>query len=388
VDFAFTEEQNLMRDTARKLTEKFDVKYWREIDENSRFPEEFWESLRKHGFLGITIPTEYGGAGLGLLEMTMIVDEIAQAGGGLDGSSPFLNGPVFGSFSIAKYASLDQKKHYLPRLVRGDVLSLGLTEPEAGSNITRIKTEAKRHGAYYVLNGQKIFISMMRQAKMFLIVARTTPYDQVQRKTHGMSLFLADLPNPNVTTSLLNKCGMHSMDTNEVWIRDLEIPAENILGEEGQGWNYLLDVLNPERIIIAACAVGTGLLVVRKAVEYAKQRVVWDRPIGAHQGIQFPLADALTKLEAARLIMFKAAWLFDKGLPCGVEAAVAKVRAVEAASEATDRAMQTFGGYGYMREMDVERHWRNVRLLKLAPITQEMSLNYIAHQGLGLPRSY
>jgi acyl-CoA dehydrogenase len=388
LDFNLDEEQNLMRETAKKVTEKFDPKYWRDIDEKSEYPTRFWDALGKQGFLGIAIPSEYGGAGLGLLEMAIVVDEIAQAGAGLDGSSPFLNGPVFGGFSISKYGSIEQKKRYLRNLARGDVLALGLTEPEAGSNITRIKTAARKDGSDYILNGHKIFISMMLQAKIFLVVARTTPFDEVPRKVEGISLFLVDLPDAAVATSLFEKCGMHTMNTSEVFINGLKVSERNLLGKEGSGWNYLLDVLNPERIIIAACAVGTGLLAIKKATEYAKQRDVWGKPIGAHQGIQFPLADSLTKLESARLMAYKAAWLFDAGLPCGVEAAVAKVRAVEAAMEATDRAVQTFGGYGYMREMDVERHWRNIRLLKVAPISQEMSLNYIAHQGLGLPRSY
>jgi acyl-CoA dehydrogenase len=388
VDFALTEEQKLIRDTARKITEKFPPEHWREIDAKGEYPSEFWNELGKQGFLGIAVPAKYGGGGLGLLDMAIVVEEVAHAGAGLDGSNPFLNGPVFGSFSIAKYCNEDLKQKYLPGLAKGDVLALGLTESEAGSNITRVKTFAKKDGSDYVVNGHKIFISMMHQAKTLLLVARTKPFDQVERKTDGITLFLVDLPSPSIRLSPWEKAGMHTMNTNDVYVENLRLPETQVMGQVDQGWEYLLDVLNPERIIIAAMSIGTGLLAIEKAVEYAKQRVVWDRPIGAHQGIQFPLADSISKLEAARLMTYKAAWLFDQGQPCGLEAAYAKAQAVQAGQDATDRAMQTFGGMGYMRDADVERHWRNMRLMKLAPITQEMTLNYIARQGLGLPRSY
>lgn len=388
MDFSLSEEQKLIRETARKITSRFGPDYWRDIDAKGEYPSQFWEKLGRQGFLGIAVPAEYGGGGLGLLEMTIVVEEVARAGAGLDGANPFLNGPVFGSFSIAKHCNDEQKRKYLPGLAQGDILALGLTESDAGSNITRIKTFAKREGAGYVINGDKTFISMMNQAKTLLLVARTTPFDQVERKTGGITLFLVDLPNDAITLTPWEKAGMHTMNTNDVHIESLRVNESQVMGEVGKGWEYLLDVLNPERIIIAAMAVGTGMLAIEKAVEYAKQRVVWDAPIGAHQGIQFPLADSISRLEATRLMTYKAAWLFDRNQPCGVEAAYAKATAVQAGLEATDHAVQTFGGMGYMREADVERHWRNMRLLKLAPITQEMTLNFIARQGLGLPRSY
>lgn len=378
----------MFRETARRITEKFGERYWRDIDSRSEFPHEFWAAMGKHGFLGMAIPSEYGGGGLGLLDLCIVVEEVASAGAGLDGSSPFLNGPVFGGFSIAKYGTEDQKTRYLRRLAAGDVLSLAMTEPEAGSNVLRTKTRAEKKGDRYVINGHKIFISMVQQCKNLLIVARTVPYEDVEKKTEGISLFIADMPNASVSLSPLEKCGMHTMNTSEVFIDNLEVPKGSLLGDEGNGWRYLLDILNPERMVLAACAVGTGVLAIKRAAEYAKQRAVWDQPIGAHQGIQFPLADSMSKLEAAKLLTYRGAWLFDRGEECGVEAASAKLRAVDAAIEAADRAMQTLGGYGYMREMDVERHWRNLRLLKLAPITQEMTLNFIARHGLGLPRSY
>ncbi len=388
LDFELNSEQKLIKETVRKITQKFDPKYWREIDAKSQFPTEFWKALGEQGFLGIAIPSEYGGGGLGLTEMCIVVEEIAAAGGGMDGSSPFLNGPVFGSFSVTRYGNEDQKKRFLPGLARGDVLALGLTEPKAGSNITTIQTRAERKGEAWNINGHKIYISMVQQAKNILLVTRTTPYEQVERKTDGLSLFLVPLPDSAISISLFEKLGMHTMNTSELFIKDLRVPHENLLSEEGNGWKCLVDVLNPERIIIAACAIGTGRLAINKAVEYAKTRKVWDVPIGAHQGIQFPLADAYSKLEAARLMTYKAAWLFDRDENCGTEAAIAKFTAVEAAMEAADHAVQTFGGSGYMRESDVERHYRNLRLLKVAPITQEMTLNFIANQSLGLPRSY
>jgi acyl-CoA dehydrogenase len=357
------------------------------VDEQYRFPAEFWGSLTKHGLLGIAVPQEYGGSGKGLLEMAITVEAIAEGGGGMEGGTLFVSGPVFGGCLIGRHGTEKQQEAYFPGLASGDLWAGAFTEPDSGSNITMIRTQAARNGESYLVNGQKVYISQMANAKHIVVMARTAPYDP-EHRTRGISLLLGDLPSPAVEAHPFKKLGNHFMDTNRVYFKDYEIPVENVVGEEGRGWAALYDVLNPERIVFAAAAVGTGNMAIRKAVEYAAERQVWGKPIGTHQGLQFPLAKARIALEAARLKVYEAAWLYDRGRDCGVQAATAKYAAAHAALDAADCAIQTFGGAGYITDSGIERHWRNLRLYRLSPVTDEMTLNYIAQHDLGMPRSY
>jgi acyl-CoA dehydrogenase len=387
MDFALDDDQLGLRDLGTDLARRFEDSYWQEIDEQYRFPAEFWSALAKHGLLGIAVPLEYGGSGKGLLEMAITVEAIAEGGGGMEGGTLFVSGPVFGGCLIDRHGTKPQQEAYLPGLASGDIWAGAFTEPDSGSNITTIRTQAARKGESYFVNGQKMFISQMGNANHIVVMARTAAYD-AEHRTRGISLLLGDLPSPAVEARPFKKMGNRFMDTNRVYFTDYEIPAENIVGEEGRGWSALYDVLNPERIVFAAAAVGTGNMAIRKAVEYALERRVWGTPIGAHQGLQFPLAKARIDLETARLKVYEAAWLYDRGRDCGVQAAMAKYAAAHAGLAAADCAIQTFGGAGYIVESGIERHWRNLRLYRLSPVTDEMTLNYLAQHDLGLPRSY
>ena len=387
MDFEFDDDQLGLRELATDLAGRFEDTYWQEVDEQYRFPAEFWTSLTKHGLLGIAVPQEYGGSGKGLLEMAITVEAIAEGGGGMEGGTLFVSGPVFGGCLIGRHGTKKQQEAYFPGLASGDLWAGAFTEPDSGSNITMIRTQAARQGESYLVNGQKVYISQMANAKHIVVMARTAPYDP-EHRTRGISLLLGDLPSPAVEAHPFKKLGNHFMDTNRVYFKDYEIPVENVVGEEGRGWAALYDVLNPERIVFAAAAVGTGNMAIRKAVEYAAERQVWGKPIGTHQGLQFPLAKARIALEAARLKVYEAAWLYDRGRDCGVQAATAKYAAAHAALDAADCAIQTFGGAGYITDSGIERHWRNLRLYRLSPVTDEMTLNYIAQHDLGMPRSY
>jgi len=387
MDFELDDDQLGLRDLGTDLARRFEDAYWQEIDEQHRFPAEFWTTLAKQGLLGLAVPQEYGGSGKGLLEMAIAVEAIAEGGGGMEGGTLFVSGPVFGGCLIGRHGTKPQQDAYLPGLASGDMWAGAFTEPDSGSNITTIRTQAARRGESYFVNGQKMFISQMGNANHIVVMVRTAAYD-AEHRTRGISLLLGDLPSPAVQARPFKKMGNRFMDTNRVYFKDYEIPAENIVGEEGGGWSALYDVLNPERIIFAAAAVGTGNMAIRKAVEYASERRIWGMPIGAHQGLQFPLAKARIDLETARLKVYEAAWLYDLGRDCGVQAAMAKYAAAHAGLAAADCAIQTFGGAGYIVESGIERHWRNLRLYRLSPVTDEMTLNYLAQHDLGLPRSY
>ncbi len=388
MDFQLTAEQKMIVQTATDIARDFDPEYWREKDKKHEFPEDFWKSLIEAGFTGIVVPEKYGGGGMGMSEMILAMETLASEGCGLAGEWLLCLSAVFGGLSIAKHGTDAQKEKYLPRIVNGSEFCLGLTEPDAGTNTLNIKTSAVKEGNEYRIDGQKMFISGADRAKGMLLVTRTTPIEKATKRTHGLSLFLVDMPNPAVEIIPIDKHGINYSKTFEMYISDLKVPADALLGELEKGWHYVLDTLNPERMSFSAASCGIGLLAIKKAVEYAKERKVFDSPIGAYQGIQFPLAEAKAKIEAARLLNYKAASMFDKGLECGAEANMAKVAAVEAGIQAVYHAMQTFGGYGYAVEYDVERWWREINLVRLAPVTHQMTLAFIGQHVLGLPKSY
>lgn len=387
MDFDYSEEQRMLRELCAQIAGKFNDEYWQRVDAEYRFPDEYWQVLADQGLLGVAIPEVYGGGGLGMLDMVVVAEALAEGGAGMEGAGILISGPVFGGFLLTRYGSDAQRERYLPGIVRGDIWAGAFTEPDAGSNITSVTTRATLDDDLYRINGQKMFISQMKRAHHIVVMARTTPYDPAHR-THGISLLLGDLPSPQVIAQPFKKMGSHFMDTNAVFFQDYTVPKENLVGEEGAAWGPLYDVLNPERIMLAATAVGTGTLTIRRAVQFANERAIWGKPLAAHQGLQFPLAEASVELAAARLKVYEAAWLYDQRRECGIQAAMAKYSAAHAALKAADQAIQTLGGAGYITESGVERHWRNLRLNRIAPVTDEMTLNYIAQHHLGMPRSY
>ena len=383
-----TAEQKMVVDTAKDIAKDFGPEYWREKDKKHEFPEDFWRSLIEAGFTGIVVPEKYGGGGMGMFEMILAMETLASEGCGLAGEWFLCLSSVFGGLSIEKHGTEAQKEKYLPKIAKGMEFCLSLTEPDAGTNTLNIKTAAMKEGSEYRINGQKMFISGADRAEGMLLVTRTTPLEKAAKRTHGLSLFVVDLPSPAVEIIPIEKHGINYSKTFEMYISDLKVSQDCLMGEVDKGWYLLLDTLNPERMSFSAVSCGIGSLAIKKAVDYAKERKVFDSPIGAHQGIQFPLADAKAKIEAARLLNYKAALLFDKGLDCGAEANMAKVAAVDAGIGAVYNAMQTFGGYGYAVEYDVERWWREINLVRLAPITHQMALAFIGQHVLGLPKSY
>ncbi len=390
MDFEPTVEQKMIIKTATEIAQDFGPEYWREKDKNHQFPAEFWKALAEAGFHGMVIPEKYGGSGLGMLEMALAMDTLAAEGCGLAGPGMLVLTAVMASLAITKYGSEYLKEKYLPKIAKGEFeFCIGITEPDAGTNTLNTKTFArKEEDGSYTINGQKIFISGADHANGIILVTRTTPLEKAPKKTFGISLFVIDLPNPSIEAIPIEKHGLNYINSCEVYLSDVRVPKENLLGEEGKGWYYLLDMLNPERISFAAACTGTGMIAIKKAVEYARERNVFGVPIGRYQAIQFPLAEAKAKIEAARLMTCKAAKLYDEGKPCGAETNMAKVAAVEAGTQAVYHAMQTFGGYGYAVEYDVERWWREINLVRLAPVTQQMALAFIGERVLGLPRSY
>ncbi len=408
MNFEFNEEQRMIADAAREIARDFPPEYWREMEEEGKFAEEFFKAVAKAGFFGIVIPEEYGGSGYGITELLIAMEELAANGCGAGGVWYFVLTEIFGALPIVRYGTEEQKEKYLPKIAKGGMeFCMALTEPDAGTNTLRIRTFAEKQGDEYVINGSKIFISGIDRAKGMLLVARTIPVDKAPKRTLGITLFLVDLPNKAVKWNPIPKHAINFSKTCEVSINDLRVPENAILGERDLGWYLLLDVLNPERMSAAAGAVGGAKLAISKAVEYSKQRRVFADPIGSYQGLQFPLAEAYAALECARLMMYKAAQLYDTKFAAedvkdpkkrvemaaifkeiGDAANMAKVVAVENAIKAVYWAMQVFGGYGYAREYDVERWWREVNLLRLAPVTQQMALNYIAEHVLRMPRSY
>jgi acyl-CoA dehydrogenase len=388
MDFELSEAQQEIVQQTRAMGQKFPDEYWRERDARAQFPHEFYAEVARGGWLGVAIPEQYGGSGLGITEAALVMREVAGSGGAMAAASA-IHLSIFGVSPLVFHGSEEQKRRFLPEVVSGKLhVAFAVTEPDAGNDITHIKTAARRDGDNYVINGRKVFTTKAREAQRMLLLTRTTPFEQVQKKTDGMSLFFAELEPEAVEVRELHKLGRAAVDTNMLFIDNLRVAVSDLVGGEGRGFHCLLDGLNPERILVAAEAIGIGRAALARAVRYAKERVVFGRPIGQNQAIAHPLADVYAKLEAAEMLMLKAAWLFDHRKPCGPEANMAKLRAADAAFEACDRAVQTLGGYGYIREYDVERYFRECRLLKIAPVSQEMVLNSISEHVLGLPRSY
>jgi acyl-CoA dehydrogenase len=388
VDFTLTEDQELIRRTVAEFARKFDDRYWMEKDQSHEFPTEFYDAIAKGGWLGITIPEEYGGHGLGITEATLLLEEVARSGGGMNAASS-IHLSIFGMHPVVLHGSEELKRRTLPRIATGDLhVCFGVTEPGAGLDTTRITTFARRDGDHYLVNGRKVWISKAMESEKILLLTRTSRIDEVKKKTDGMTLFLTDLDRGRVDIRPIPKMGRNAVSSNEVFIDDLRIPVEDRVGEEGKGFTYLLDGLNPERMLIAAEALGIGRVALDRAVKYGNERVVFGRPIGMNQGLQFPLADSLAHLDAAELVLRKATWLYDNGQPCGREANTAKYLCADAGFTAADRALQTHGGMGYAEEYHVARYFREARLMRIAPISQEMILNYLGSHVLGLPRSY
>lgn len=389
----FTEEQRLIQNQIRQLCADFDSEYWRDQDWKREYPMEFVRKLADDGWLGTVIPEEYDGVGLDTLEAAIILEEIAASGAGFNGAMA-CHGAMFIPRSILNYGSEEMKREILPLLARGEELlqCFSITEPNAGFDSTAIACSAERDGDRYVINGQKTWTSRIHASDYMVLVARTTPREAIEKKTDGISLFLVDLADAKgqgaIETEEIEKNIRAAVPSYELWIEDLDVPAENLIGEEDQGFYQVLDGLNEERVVIAAESCGLARVAIDDAVEYATDRVVFDRPIGKNQAIQHPLADAYARMTGARTITYQAAQAFKAGHNVGEAANVAAYLAREAASEATDAAVQTHGGYGVAVEYDVERYYREARLAHIAPISDEMILNYIGEHVLGLPRSY
>ncbi|ORB15163.1 acyl-CoA dehydrogenase family protein [Mycobacterium noviomagense] len=388
MNFELTEDQELIRRSVAELAQKFDDHYWMEKDQAHEFPTEFYRAIADGGWLGMTIPVEYGGHGLGITEATLLAEEVAKSGGGMNAASA-IHLSIFGMQPVVVHGSDELKARTLPRIVTGDLhVCFGVTEPGAGLDTSRITTFAKRQGDHYVVNGRKVWISKALESEKILLLTRNQSYDEVTKKTDGMTLFLTDLDRARVDIRPIPKMGRNAVSSNELFIDNLEVPVEDRIGEEGKGFQYILHGLNPERMLIAAEALGIGRVALDKAVKYATDREVFGRPIGMNQGIQFPLADSLARLDAAELMLRKATWLYDNGKPCGREANTAKYLCADAGFTAADRALQTHGGMGYAEEYNVSRYFREARLMKIAPVSQEMILNYLGSHTLKLPRSY
>lgn len=386
MDFSLNDEQRAIEDAIGAICDKFDDSYWLRADTEHRFPQEFVDEMVKAGWMGVTMPQEYGGAGLGVTEAAIIVKRIGRMG--INASSA-VHINLFGPHPVVVFGTPEQKARMLPPLIAGkDRTSFGVTEANVGLDTLRIKTFAVRKGDRYIVNGGKVWNSTAQIANKILLITRTTKYEDAVRKTDGLTLFYTDFDRTKITVRQIEKMGRNAVDSNEIFIDNLEIPVEDRIGEEGKGFEYLLHGLNPERVIVAGTNIGAGQAVLDKAAKYASERIVFDRPIGKNQAIQHPLADCWMRLQAAETMMFKAATLYDTGKPCGLEANTAKYLAGEANFEAAVRAVRTHGGFGYAKEFHVERYYREAILGLIAPVSQELVLSHIAEKALGLPKSY
>ncbi len=382
-----SESHQDIRDAVRALCAQFPPEYHRRIDEARGYPDEFVDALTKAGWLAALIPQEYGGSGLGLTEASIIMEEINRSGG----NSGACHGQMYNMGTLLRHGSAEQKQRYLPRIASGELRlqSMGVTEPTTGTDTTRIRTTATRRGDRYVVNGQKVWISRVLHSDLMILLARTTPLDEVRKRSEGMSIFIVDIRDAMAHGMQVRPIpNMVNHETNELFFDNLEIPAENLIGQEGQGFRYLLDGLNAERTLIAAECIGDGYWFVDKVIAYAKERVVFGRPIGQNQGVAFPIARAYVNVEAANLMRFKACALFDAHKPCGAEANMAKMLAADASWEAANACLQFHGGFGFAAEYDVERKFRETRLYQVAPISTNLILSYVAEHVLGLPRSF
>ncbi|ATN37410.1 acyl-CoA dehydrogenase (plasmid) [Rhizobium sp. ACO-34A] len=390
MNFDITEEQQMMLETARQIGEQFGLEYWREKDKKKDYPHEIWQAICDAGIAGTMFPVEYGGVGLGLVDLALCIEELCKAAAGSTLAQMFMLNPVFGGVAVNRYGTDEMKRDWLPALCDGSMtFCMALTEPDAGTNSLNMKTRAERVEGGWSIAGQKIWITGVAASQKMLVVARTTPLTEVARKTQGISLFMIDTDREGVSHTEIEKVGTNTLSSSVVYLDKVFAADNEVIGTIDEGWSQLLDILNSERIVTTAGLIGTGQLALRLGVDYARDRKVFDgRPIGSYQGLQFPLAQHWAELEAAKLLNLKAASNFDRGLPFGSESNAAKLIAAQAACGATERSMQVMGGMGYSKEYHVERLWRDARLFRFAPVSEEMILNYISTFNLGLPRSY
>ena len=388
MNFTFTPEQEQLRDAVRRLCERFDADYWLAKDREGGFPHDFHKAFAAAGWLGIAMPEEYSGAGLGITEAALMMQTIAETGAGFSGCSA-LHMNIFGLNPVVVFGTEEQKRRMLPPLIAGQHKAcFAVTEPDAGLDTLKLKTKAERRGDTYVVSGQKIWITTAQVADKVLLLARTTPAEQVKRRTEGLTLFYTDLDRAHVEVREIEKMGRKAVDSNQLFFDGLPVPAVDRIGEEGRGFDCILHGMNPERILVGAEAVGLGRAALARAVGYAKERVVFGRPIGQNQAIQHPLARNWAELEAANLMVMKAAWLYDAGRDCGAEANAAKYLAAEAGYRAAEQAVMTHGGMGYAQEYQVERYLREALIPRIAPVSRELVLSYLAERVLELPKSY
>ena len=390
MEVELSEERALMLETARRIGAEYGLDYWRALDERGAYPSEMWQAICAAGFGGIALPEEHGGAGLGMLDQALVIEALCEAGAGATLAQIFMLNPIFGGVAIARYGTQAMRRDLLPPLIGGDIqCCMALTEPDAGSNSLELRTFAEAHGNGWRLNGRKIWISAVPTADKMLVVARTRKVAESRRRSDGISLFLVDVARQGLSHSTIEKAGTHCVPASNVYFEDTPVAGDELVGTLHRGWAALLDVLNTERIVTTAGLVGTVRLAVGLAVDYANGRKVFgERPISSYQGLQFPLAQAKAEIECAAAMNHKAAALHDAGLPYGSEANMAKLIAAQAAAEGIERAMQAMGGMGYAREMHLERLWRDARLFRFAPVSEEMILNYIAVHDLRMARGY
>jgi acyl-CoA dehydrogenase len=388
MDFSLSEDQKAIRAAIEAVCADFGDDYWLKKDREGGFPHDFHQALAGAGWLGIAMPTEVGGAGLGITEAALMMQTIAESGGGM-GAASSVHMNIFGLHPVVVYGTPEQQKRWLPPLIAGEEKAcFGVTEPNTGLNTLRLKTRAVRQGDHYIVSGQKIWISTAQVADRILLLARTTPIEEVKDGRGGLSLFYTKLDREAIEVREIEKLGRKCVDSNQLFIDNLRVPVEDRIGEEGRGFDYILHGLNPERILLAAEAIGLGRVALKRASQYAKERIVFDRPIGQNQGIQHPLAERWMELEAANLMMLKAAWLYDQGQPCGAEANAAKYLGAEAGFRACETAVMTHGGMGYAKEFHVERYLREAMLPRIAPVSPQLIFCFIAEKVLGLPKSY
>lgn len=386
MDFLLNDDQRAIEEGVGAICDRFGDDYWLKAEVEHRFPHEFANAIIEAGFTGITMPEEYGGVGLGVTEAAIVVKRISRLGANAS-SSVHMN--MFGPHPVVVFGTPEQKKRFLPPLIQGkDRCCFAVTEPSVGLNTTQIKTFAERKGDKYIVNGAKVWISSAQVSNKILLVTRTTKFENVKKSTDGMTLFYTDLDRSKIDVVEIDKMGRSAVDSNELFIDGLEVPVEDRIGEEGKGFEYLLHGLNPERIFIAGTNIGAGQSVIDRAANYAKERIVFDRPIGQNQGIQHPLAECWMRLQAAETMMFKAASLYDAGKPCGLEANMAKYLGGDAYFESAARAVRTHGGFGYAKEYHVERYYREAIMGLIGPVSHELILCHIAERALGLPKSY
>lgn len=388
LNFDLTEDQHAIQEAVGAICADFADDYWLAKDREGGFPEDFYGAMAKAGWLGIAMPQEFGGSGLGILEAALMMEAVSASGAGLSGASA-IHMNVFGLHPVVVHGSAEQQRRWLPPIISGAAKAcFGVTEPNTGLNTLKLRTMAVRKGDRYVVNGQKIWISTAQVAHKILLLARTTPIEQVKGPTEGLSLFYTDLDRKRIEIREIEKLGRKAVDSNQLFIDNLEIPVEDRIGEEGEGFKYILHGLNPERALLAAEATGLGRVALRRAARYANERIVFDRPIGKNQGVQHPLAERWVELEAGTLLYRRAAWLYDQGRPCGAEANAAKFFCAEAGFRACETAVLTHGGMGYAKDYHVERYFREAMLPRIAPVSIQLILSFIAEKVLGLPKSY